>query len=191
MRLFLRHRMGDKSEKTRERSKLPEREFQGLTISRSREILPSRMLFRIPTFPAHSVSLSSRTDAAFWAREFTHFASQDFIAIHFNVRFMRRCVDVYTAHQVQKIGAIGRERCPSFIRETYPPELPRKFIWIYHRSLVNVHKGASSLRRRNEINRPLRVPRLRKIISSKSRRADYLFQQIPGKIYRFSFFYYN
>lgn len=46
-----------------------QREFQGPTISGSLEILPSRMLFRIPAFPAHSVSLSSRTDTAFWIRE--------------------------------------------------------------------------------------------------------------------------
>lgn len=163
MRLFLRHGTADKTRKRRLREiegpRSYQREFQGLTISRSPEILPSRMLFRIPAFPAHSVSLSSRTDAAFWAQEFTHFASGDFIAIHFGVRFMWWCADIHIrgASSAKDSRAIGRGKCRPLFAKLYPPELPRKFIWIYHRSLVNAHKGASSLRRSarwSEINRP-------------------------------------
>lgn len=131
MRLFLRHKMAGKTRKRLLRQikgpKGYQREFQGPTISGSLEILPNRMLFRIPAFPAHSVSLSSRTDAAFWIRESLPILHPEILS-----RFTLThdlCGDTSIYIYIYICGASSARdsrdwpwEVPSFIRETYPPE---------------------------------------------------------------------
>lgn len=137
------------------------------------------MLFRIPAFPAHFVSLSSWTDAHFES-EFTHFASGDFIVIHSCARFMWRCVDTQCIKC--KVSRDWSWEASYFIRDF--TRLPRKFIWIYHRSLVNAQRWEqSSLKHPSEWNKPASC---RKIV---------FFQESPrrlppahSRIYRFYFY---
>lgn len=128
---------------TRRRLRATREKFQDPTISRSPEILRNRMLFRIPTFPAYySVSLLSRTNGrtpATRACEFIHFASGDFIAIHSDARFMRRCVDTRRIKCRSLTFGDGGQRTGHPLSAA-SPELRRKFIRIYHRSFVNARR---------------------------------------------------
>jgi len=102
----------------------------------------SRMLFRIPAFPAHFVSLSSRTDAEFWVWVYPLCIRRFYRDSLW--RTIYAAMHRYAVHQVQKVRAIGRGKHRSL--SAISPELPRKFIWIYHRSLVNAQKWEQSKR---------------------------------------------